>query len=367
MRVLMTTDTIGGVWTFTKELATDLLHNGCAIALVSFGRAPSTSQRSWCERMAEQSGSFFRYEFTEVPLEWMEHNTEAYTAGAPILLRMAESFSPDVFLSSQFCFGALPLQLPKIVVAHSDVLSWAEACRDHPLDPSPWLQHYTSAVSAGLDHATAVVAPTQWMLSALARNFSIPQDTTIIPNGRTLSPATDGPRKLQAITAGRLWDEAKNIKLLNEVVSPIPILVAGESAPETGKVDAPTAGTTFIGPQSEAELLALFAESTLYLCTSIYEPFGLAPLEAALCGCAVLANDIPSLREVWGNAALYFNNAPSLSDLLASLNTAPQLVDAARERSYDRASTFTARRMADSYLALFARLTANNRSVAHAA
>jgi len=37
-----------------------------------------------------------------------------------------------------------------------------------------------------------------------------------------------------------------------------------------------------------------------------YEPFGLAPLEAALSRCAIVANDIPSLREVWGSAAMYF-------------------------------------------------------------
>ena len=55
-----------------------------------------------------------------------------------------------------------------------------------------------------------------------------------------------------------------------------------------------------LGPLAEEDLLALFQESAIYLCTSRYEPFGLAPLEAALCGCAVVANDIESLREVWG-------------------------------------------------------------------
>ena len=33
MRILMTTDTVGGVWTFTQELAGGLLEQGCAVAL----------------------------------------------------------------------------------------------------------------------------------------------------------------------------------------------------------------------------------------------------------------------------------------------------------------------------------------------
>ena len=40
-------------------------------------------------------------------------------------------------------------------------------------------------------------------------------------------------------------------------------------------------------------------------CPARYEPFGLSPLEAALAGCALVLGDIPSLREVWGDAALY--------------------------------------------------------------
>ena len=49
---------------------------------------------------------------------------------------------------------------------------------------------------------------------------------------------------------------------------------------------------------SEAELMALLARSSIYIATSIYEPFGIAPLEAALCGCAVIANGIPTKIKV---------------------------------------------------------------------
>ena len=48
MRVLLTTDTIGGVWTFSRELTAELLHLGHSVALVSVGRPPSTEQLAWC-------------------------------------------------------------------------------------------------------------------------------------------------------------------------------------------------------------------------------------------------------------------------------------------------------------------------------
>jgi glycogen(starch) synthase len=112
-------------------------------------------------------------------------------------------------------------------------------------------------------------------------------------------------------------------------------------------------GITMLGSLEQDELLALFHESAIYICTSRYEPFGLAPLEAALCGCAVLANDIPSLREVWGDGALYFRDASSLSARLLQLSRDPQQLVAAQHRSWQRAQRYTAAVMVEQYLTLY--------------
>jgi glycosyltransferase involved in cell wall biosynthesis len=69
----------------------------------------------------------------------------------------------------------------------------------------------------------------------------------------------------------------------------------------------------------------------------------------------VLANDLPSLREVWGDAALYFHDAWSLSGLLSQLGRDPELLAAAQRRSRLRAQRFSAACMADQYLALYRR------------
>jgi glycosyltransferase involved in cell wall biosynthesis len=108
-----------------------------------------------------------------------------------------------------------------------------------------------------------------------------------------------------------------------------------------------------VGALPERDLLALFQESAIYICTSRYEPFGLAPLEAALCGCAILANSIESLREVWHDGALYFGDAASLSRLLDKLRSNSDLLKTAQARSLRRAQRFTRGRMVEGYLAVY--------------
>jgi glycosyltransferase involved in cell wall biosynthesis len=118
-----------------------------------------------------------------------------------------------------------------------------------------------------------------------------------------------------------------------------------------------------LGSLPQSSLLALLAHSSIYIATSIYEPFGIAPLEAALCGCAVVANDIASLREVWGDDALYFDGPRSLSMLLQQLNRDEQQLAQARQRSFARAHELTAHRMADGYEALYSALLASRPGV----
>jgi glycosyltransferase involved in cell wall biosynthesis len=118
-----------------------------------------------------------------------------------------------------------------------------------------------------------------------------------------------------------------------------------------------------LGALPQSSLLALLARSSIYIATSIYEPFEIAPLEAALCGCAVVANDIPSLREVWGDDALYFSGPRELSTLLHQLNRDEQRLAEARQRAFPRAKELTAHRMADGYEALYRALLASRPGV----
>ncbi len=356
MRVLMTTDTVGGVWTFTSELSGELLQRGHAVALLSFGRLPSDEQSDWATAESAKYPGRFQYAASTAPLEWTQENERTVAEGGPALATLAERFTPDLLVANQFCFGAAHLGVPRVIVAHSDVLSWARACKLAALTPTPWLQIYKQLVQDGLGQADAVVAPTAAVLQDLSLNFSLPQPGTVICNGRKIAVPATPRRKLQAISAGRLWDEAKGLDLLASCDLPLPVLVAGETQFGEDPERPQPANVTLLGPLSAHELHRRFRESALYLCTSRYEPFGLAALEAALCGCAIVARDLPSLREVWGDDALYFRDAAGLIAQVRRLTENEVARTALQERAQRRAATFTTERMTDAYLALFEKL-----------
>jgi glycosyltransferase involved in cell wall biosynthesis len=367
MRVLITTDAVGGVWSFTQDLAAALLERGCAVLLISFGRMPSAAQEKECAELSAHFGAHFRYVPSSVPLEWMEENQSAFAAGAEIIRAEAELFAPDIIHSNQFCFGAVDIPAPRIITAHSDVLSWARPCRKEPLQETPWLHRYTAMVQKGLCGADAVVAPTKWMLHALSESFTLPPERAVVHNGSSVVAPFGSSRLLCAVTAGRLWDEAKGIHLLEQIDSPMPILVAGDSRLDSAARPHLATQCRMLGVLSRNQMTALLSRSSVYLCLSVYEPFGLAALEAGRCGCAVLARDITSLREVWEDGALYFDGADQLSDLLRRLNQDPRLLLEARRQSFGRAKSFSSSQMVERYLQVYETVQMRSARIEHVA
>jgi len=75
----------------------------------------------------------------------------------------------------------------------------------------------------------------------------------------------------------------------------------------------------FPGYVPDAQLEVLYQEAIIYIFPSLYEGFGLPPLEAMARSCPVLSSDRSSLPEVLGDAALYFNPESS-ADTISKIN-----------------------------------------------
>ena len=359
MRILLTTDTVGNAWSFTRSLSEELLYRGHQIALVSFGRRPSHEQQVWVTTQTCAYGKAFHFVASNAPLEWMEDNEFVLQQGEGLLHHTVREFEADILHSSQFCYGALTLDIPKVITAHTDLYSWVEGCRGCKPQSTRWLRHYKALVTSGLNHADAVVSPTRWMATSLARQFSMLPASYVVRHGRALASAPEPHvRTLQAVTNGRLWDETKNILMLQDVVSPIPIYVAGERKHQDEISPRQLGKAVLLGGQPEPLLLSLYERSTIYIDTSTYDPTGLDALKAALCGCAVVANDIPAIREMWGDAALYFRGARGLSSILQRLNRNGEELAEMQRRAHFCAAGMSPQRMADGYETIYQSLAA---------
>jgi glycosyltransferase involved in cell wall biosynthesis len=89
-----------------------------------------------------------------------------------------------------------------------------------------------------------------------------------------------------------------------------------------------------------------------------YEPFGLSILEAALSGCALVLGNIPSMKEIWGDAALYADpdNSVELQSKIQFLiehdTQRKQMADKAKQR----AQYFSTERFGQQYMNLYQKL-----------
>jgi glycogen(starch) synthase len=357
MRALVTADTVGGVWTYTRELVTGLTRRGVEVTLVSFGEIPTPKQSEWLDALKNVD-----YRATAFKLEWMQDAEDDLKASSEFLLEVVAETKPDVLHLNQYCYGALDVDLPKIVVAHSDVVSWWRSVHGKDPDDTAWIRFYRNIVSAGLQRATTVVAPSRWMLNAIEENYVHPQNGRVIYNGR--NPGLFNPHSSKEdllVSVGRLWDKAKQVSLLAQRQHNLPVWIAGsERHPDRvqncEQLQKETAGIRLCGEQSENQLCQLFSRASLYAATSQYEPFGLALVEAALSRCAIIANDIPSFREVWGDSVLYFqrNDAKDLADQIEKLRRDRGLRLKYANLAYHRAKArFSAERMVSEYLSLY--------------
>ena len=357
MHVLMTADTLGGVWTYTRELVTVLSGRGIKVTLVSFGEIASGAQSAWLEDLSGVS-----YYPTAFRLEWMQDAQPDLEQSADFIRALIAETKPDLLHLSQFFHGAIKVDLPRIIVAHSDVVSWWVSVHGAEPPDSEWIRQYRGNVMAGLAGADLVVAPTRWMLDQICRHYGEPKRKAVVYNGRDpqlFSPQVE--KEDYAISVGRLWDAGKQATLLLRDDLPLKtILVGPEQSPEGIIAYAKSMGRLpnlqIMAPQAEPQLRELFARASLYVATSRYEPFGLAPLEAALSRCALVANDIPTLRELWGEDAIYFerNNPHSLVLTIQELASNPSQRSEYAGRVLARARRqFNSERMAEDYLQLY--------------
>lgn len=353
MKILLSADTVGGVWDHTVTLARELHRAGHSVLVATIGEPRD-------ERLAALPAGV---EVTWRPyrLEWMPDAAADVAAAAEWLRHNSGLWAADVVHLNQFAYAIADFAAPVLLAAHSDVLSWWSEARGLPAPPQ-WTE-YARWVRDGLAAADLVVAPTAYQSALLGRSFGRSADRVVF-NGGVPPDEPPPPRdEMVVVTAGRAWDAAKGVAVLDRAVGslrpgPLTAHLLGETVAPHGERYTPEHLVAH-GRVERAEVDAWMRRASVYVAPSLYEPFGLAPLEAAFQNCALLLSDIGSFRELWDGCALFFprGNAPALARALAELQADPArrtaLAVAARKRAECR---YTAARMASEYSALYHRL-----------
>jgi glycogen synthase len=353
MKVLLTTDTVGGVWDHGVTLARELDAAGHEVLLAVIGE-PRDERLARIPPGVQVVSRPYR-------LEWMQDAEDDVPAAAAWLSGLAALWAADVVHLNQLAYAAFGFPAPVVTAAHSDVLSWWTHV--HGCDAPPEWSSYARWVGDGLRAADAVVTPTGYHAELLHRHYGV-RPTRVIHNG--IEPPPDEPAargETVVLSVGRLWDRGKGVDVLDEAAGLLgpgfpPVHVLGETVAPRGEAFA-AANLVVHGRVERAEVDAWMRRASIYVGPSRYEPFGLAPLEAALSGCALVLSDIGTFRELWDGCAEFFppGGAPALADALAKLaadsTRRARLAEGARKRALRR---YTAARMAEEYLALYRQL-----------
>jgi glycosyltransferase involved in cell wall biosynthesis len=352
-RLLLTTDAVGGVWQYSLDLARALTPLGIETVLAVLGPSPSPGQR--------RAAKGLKLIDTDLPLDWLAEDSGALGKAGAELARLARRVGADIVQTGSAALLAdAEFDVPTVAVQHSCLASWWQAVRGTKL-PRDFAWR-TELVAAGLEAADLVVAPTAAFAAVTRKIYGLGATPHAVHNGRAPLPLAPRAPHDCAFTAGRLWDEGKDLATLDAAASllPVPVHAAGPLAGPNGAAIAFEA-VHALGELDEAEIGGWLSARPVFVSTALYEPFGLAVLEAAAAGCPLVLSDIPTFRELWDGAALFVpprdatGFARAIGELVGDDGARDALGRAARLRAARYTPSATAKAMAALYRDLLER------------
>lgn len=356
----MTADAVGGVWQYATTLAAGLPRHGIEVVLAVLGPEPSAEQVAAVEAIA--GVKLLR---TGLPLDWLSEAATVRNAGLAITGLAREVRADIVHLNSPALAGHVALAQPLVAVAHGCLATWWDAARGNALDPA--FRWHEEAMARGLRAADLAIAPSVSFAETLRRHYALPSLPAVIHNGRDFaSPPRFTEPERAAMTVGRLWDEVKNAALLDQVAAqlPAPFLAAGAAVGPHGQ-SASLQHLQCLGHITEPELTTRLARRPVFVSAATFEPFGLAVLEAASAGCALVLSDIATFRELWDGAATFVpaNDAAGFTAAIEGLLNLPDERARLGEAAQQRALRYSADRMTTAMVAHY-RMIVSRRAAA---
>jgi glycosyltransferase involved in cell wall biosynthesis len=354
IKILMTADTIGGVWTYTMTLCEALKPYNVEIHLVTMGKWLNDSQN----KQIRQLDNVILYE-SSLKLEWMEDPWDEIKIGEDWIAEIYRKVRPDIMHFNNYAQVSNEWQCAIVTVFHSCMHTWYTAVKQEK-PPEEW-ERYRKMLNKALFLSDVVVFPSFGIRAMAEQVHGNIAQSQVIYNGADLKPFEDVPKQPYVLGAGRLWDEAKNMCLLCDAATQLtwPLKIAGSNQSPDGHVfDTDT--IEYLGELRHDQLWTYLKEASIFASAAVYEPFGLAVLEAASSGCALALSDISTFREIWGDAAVYFDpdDKADAARAIQLLIDDEMLRQSLSEKAKRKSQEFSTTAMAANYMALYNKLLA---------
>ncbi|WP_292393819.1 glycosyltransferase family 4 protein [Mesorhizobium sp.] len=295
----MTVDAVGGVWRYALDLARELAQGGDSIVLAGLGPGPSQEQ-------AKEAQAFAALAWLKTPPDWMTRNEDDLDVLPQELAPLVRDYAIDlVHLNAPTQAVGLDVPCPVVAVSHSCVVTWLHAVRGQPVDGEWGWQKDRNR--RGFDWANAVVAPSRSHADMLEACYGSIARLSVVSNGTRPGPKAER-RESVVLAAARWWDEGKNAATLDQAASLTkwPVFAAGSLQGADGQ-RASFSNVIPLGSVYHDEVRLLMARAGIFVSPSVYEPFGLAVLEAATSATPLVLADITTYRELWDGAAIFYD------------------------------------------------------------
>jgi len=273
--------------------------------------------------------------------------------------------------------------VPTVVTVHDLIPMLLPAYRD-----SIWVRLYTHLVAAAARRARLIITDSLASKNDIVKHLRVPAERVRVIS-LAADPACRPVTDKMALAAVRRkyglpdryvlylggFDQRKNLGALLQAYQRTSTAVGSEAPPLVVAGRLPTADTAlfpdprrlaselgisqrviFTGWVAEEDKPALYSGALFFTFLSLYEGFGLMPLEAMSCGSPVLASRTSSLPEVVGDGGLLVDpeNVDEISRAMIGLLRNPKLRDQLRKDALTQAAKFDWKRTAEQTLVVYA-------------
>lgn len=254
--------------------------------------------------------------------------------------------------------------MPTVITLH-DMLYWSHPeLMTTPLYTRPvmWMER------RGAANASRLITDSQVSADEIVKYLDFPRErlhVVLLAADRPEEvPAVDRSAENLLLSSGQRrphknWDRLiRALALVEEEERPHLVITGGRGEDPLASVVAETGMGEWVelrGWVEDDELRALRRRARAMVFPTLAEGFGLPVLEAMVEGLPVLASDLPVLREVGGDAALWFDplDLESIAGAIRTVSTRPDVLPAMAAAGLEQAAQFSWERVAEETLAIF--------------